>query len=46
VFEGDAINLMDLVVFQSRLQQHGGGVAAFFTSHRRHAFDSTAPTAR
>jgi hypothetical protein len=24
VFEGDAINLMDLVVFQSRLQQHGG----------------------
>ena len=41
VFEVESIDRMYLNVWQSRLQ-HGAGAAAFFTSHRGHAYASTA----
>ena len=41
VFEVESIDRMYLNVWQPRLQ-HGGGAAAFFTSHRGHAYASTA----
>jgi hypothetical protein len=41
VFELESIDRMYLNVYQPRLQ-HGGGAAAFFTSHRGHAYASTA----
>jgi hypothetical protein len=41
VFEIEAIDRMYLNVWQPRLQ-HGAGAAAFFTSHRGHAYASTA----
>jgi hypothetical protein len=41
VFEIESIDRMYLNVWQPRLQ-HGAGAAAFFTSHRGHAYASTA----
>src|SRR5256885_15164209 len=41
VFEVESIDRMYLNVWQPRLQ-HGAGAAAFFTSHRGHAYASTA----
>jgi hypothetical protein len=41
VFELESIDRMYLNVWQPRLQ-HGAGAAAFFTSHRGHAYASTA----
>jgi hypothetical protein len=41
VFETESIDRMYLNVWQPRLQ-HGAGAAAFFTSHRGHAYASTA----
>jgi hypothetical protein len=41
VFEVESIDRMYLNVWQARLQ-HGAGAAAFFTSHRGHAYASTA----
>src|SRR6516164_983591 len=40
-FEIEAIDRLYLNVWQPRLA-YGGGVAAFFTSHRGHAYASTA----
>ena len=41
VFEVESIDRMYLDVWQPRLQ-HGAGAAAFFTSHRGHAYASMA----
>ena len=41
VFEIESVDRMYLNVWQPRLQ-HGAGAAAFFTSHRGHAYASTA----
>jgi hypothetical protein len=41
VFEVESIDRLYLNVWQPRLQ-HGAGAAAFFTSHRGHAYASTA----